>query len=42
MEDVVKVSEKLMEFGIEFRPNFILGMPEETDDDILKTLDFAK
>ncbi len=42
VNDVFKLAEYLRDLDIEFRPNFILGFPDELYEDIFITLDLVK
>lgn len=42
IEDILKVSQKILEVGIDLKGYFIYGFPEETEEDFKKTLELAK
>ena len=42
IEDILKISQKILEVGIDLKGYFIYGFPEETEEDFKKTLELAK
>jgi Fe-S oxidoreductase len=42
IEDILEVSSKILEVGIDLKGYFIYGFPEETEEDFKKTLELAK
>lgn len=42
IKDILEVSSKILEVGINLKGYFIYGFPEETEEDFKKTLELAK
>ena len=42
IEDILEVSSKILEVGIDLKGYFICGFPEETEEDLKKTFELAK
>ena len=42
IEDILEISSKILEAGIDLKGYFICGFPKETEEDLKKTFELAK